>query len=66
MEWIGFILHISDIGEHHPVDCSEVPKQGNGVYNIYPNHSSDPVQVFCNQAVSGGGWLVSILYSSIQ
>ncbi|XP_062846784.1 angiopoietin-2b isoform X2 [Trichomycterus rosablanca] len=42
-------------------DCADIYKYGitaNGVYNIHPINSTQPIKVFCDMKTKGGGWTV--------
>lgn len=47
----------------HPRDCSQALLNGetsSGLYTIYlKGEESQPVQVYCDMATDGGGWIVS-------
>ncbi|XP_055610958.1 microfibril-associated glycoprotein 4-like [Uranotaenia lowii] len=42
-----------------PRSCTDVSSPKSGVYRLYPEYGfGDPIDVYCDQAHDGGGWIV--------
>ncbi|XP_055591106.1 microfibril-associated glycoprotein 4-like [Uranotaenia lowii] len=41
-----------------PRSCADISDKPSGVYQIRPDDSSEPIEVFCDQDHDGGGWTV--------
>ena len=52
---------VADGDMSEPRDCVDIQamgKQSSGVYTVYVGHPTYPIQVYCDMATDGGGWLV--------
>lgn len=60
---MSFLFHAAGLLYPYPKDCSQALLNGevtSGLYTIYLNGDrTQPLQVFCDMAEDGGGWIVS-------